>query len=484
MSQPEPATAGFPSSTMEVGSVFVSNYPPYSAWTPEAVPRALAALAAPPTGGRIDRGRAAGAPAGRPAAAAGAAAGETPLGLYLHVPFCRKRCKFCYFRVYTDKNGDEVGRYVDALAREVELYAARPALGGRRLRFVYFGGGTPSFISVRHLEALAARVRAAFPWDGVEEVTFECEPGTLTRSKLAAIRGIGVTRLSLGIESFDDEILRANGRAHLAREIERVLPWIRDLAFPQLNVDLIAGMVGESWESWRATVGKTIDVGADSVTVYQLELPFNARFSRELQAGRLDAPLADWETKRAWHDYAFERLAAAGYRPSSAYTMVRPGPPGGPGDARGSRDSHTRFVYRDALWHGADLLGTGVASFSHFQGVHFQNTAGWRPYLEGVEAGRLPLDRAFVTSPEERLTRELILQLKLGAIEAAPFRAKFGVDVLARFGPAWARLEREGMLRVENGARGRVELTRRGLLQVDSLLPAFYQPRYRGARYT
>ena len=399
-----------------------------------------------------------------------------PLGLYLHVPFCRKRCKFCYFRVYVDKNADEVGRYTAALAREVELYAAQPALAGRRPRFVYFGGGTPSFISVKHLDELMVRVKAALPWDEVEEVTFECEPGTLTRSKLEAIRGIGVTRLSLGIENFDDDVLRENGRAHLSKEIYRVLPWIRDLGFPQLNVDLIAGMVGESWESWRETVAKTVDVAPDSVTVYQMELPFNARFSQELLDGTLGRPVADWETKRAWHDYAFERLAAAGYRPSSAYTMVRP--------AAGT-NAAVPFVYRDALWHGADLLGTGVASFSHFAGFHFQNTAGWLPYLEGVEAGRLPLDRAFATSPEERLTRELILQLKLGRLDAAPFRDKFGVDVLDRFAAPFARLAGEGMLAVyRTPGGGRIELTRRGLLQVDSLLPEFYADRYHGARYT
>lgn len=455
MTQPEPATAGLTSPDTGVGSVFVSNYPPYSAWSPDALPPVEAALAT--LAGERER--------------------ATPLGLYLHVPFCRKRCKFCYFKVYTDKNSDEIGRYTDALAREVELYADRPALAGRRLRFVYFGGGTPSYISVRHLQGLVARVRAALPWDEVEEVTFECEPGTLTRSKLEAIRGIGVTRLSLGIENFDDRILRANGRAHLSAEIHRVLPWIRDLDFPQLNVDLIAGMVGESWASWRDTVAKTVDLAPDSVTVYQMELPFNARFSHELLAGTLDRPLADWETKRAWHDYAFEQLAAAGYRPSSAYTMVRPAADGRAADAR--------FVYRDALWRGADLLGAGVASFSHLRGLHFQNTAGWLPYLEGIEAGRLPLDRAFVTSEEDRLIREWILQLKLGRVDAGPFREKFGVDVLARFRDPLARLAADGMLTVESGSEGgRVVLSRRGLLRVDSLLPEFYDPRYRGARYT
>lgn len=449
--QPEPATARNRSKDTGVGSVFVSNYPPYSAWSEEQVAAAHRVL---------------NAPAARP---------DAPLGLYLHIPFCRKRCKFCYFRVYTDKNAAEIETYTEALAREIELYAERPAVAGRPLSFVYFGGGTPSYISNEHLEALVARARAAVPWDAVEEVTFECEPGTLTRTKLDAIRGIGVTRLSLGIESWDDEILRENGRAHVSKEIRRVLPWIAALDFDQLNVDLIAGMVGETWETWRDSVEKTLEVEPDSVTIYQMELPYNARFSADLLEGRFDRPLADWETKRAWQDWAFERFCEAGYEQSSAYTVVRKGQ---------SRDP--RFLYRDSLWHGADLLGTGVASFGHVQGVHMQNSADWGSYLEALEMGHLPLFRAFETGPDERLTRELILQLKLGRVEAEPFHEKFGVDVLDRYAEPLERLESEGMLAVHAGdnGHGRIELTRQGLLQVDTLLPELYAEKYQGARYT
>jgi oxygen-independent coproporphyrinogen-3 oxidase len=451
--RPEPATAGLAGEDTGVGSVFVSNYPPYSAWSADAVPAVERLLAAPP------------------------ADPQAPLGLYLHIPFCRRRCKFCYFRVYTDKNAGEIGRYTETLAREVELLGARPAVAGRPLAFVYVGGGTPSYISVRHLEELVGRLRAAMPWERVEEVTFECEPGTLTESKVGAIKELGVTRLSLGIESFDDEILRENGRAHVSKEIFRCLPWIEAAGFDQLNVDLIAGMVGETWESWRATVEKTLEIAPDSVTIYQLELPFNARFSQQVLAGEFDRPLATWADKRAWHGWAFERFEEAGYEVSSAYTVVKKRP----------RDERSRFLYRDALWHGGDLLGTGVASFSHLQGLHYQNEAGWLPYLEAVESDRLPLARAFETERSDLLRRELILQMKLGRVEAEPFRRRFGVDVLERFAPALLRLEAAGALQVTRGngdGGGRIELTREGLLRVDTLLPELYDERYRGGRYT
>ncbi len=439
----DPATTVADPTETEVGSVFVSNYPPYSFWEMDQVPRALEAL-------------------GRPAQPG------TPLGLYLHIPFCRKRCKFCYFKVYTDKTGDDVRRYAAALTREVELLAALPAIAGRPLKFVYFGGGTPSFLAAKQLRALVKRIRTLLPWQGAEEVTFECEPGTLTRPKVEAIREVGVTRLSLGVESFDDRVLEENGRAHRSAEIHRVAPWIRAAGFAQVNIDLIAGMVGETWETWRENVRRTLELAPDSVTVYQMELPFNTVYSRQILDGSGSVAVADWETKRAWHDHAFREFESAGYRVSSAYTVVRPGPGG-------------RFVYRDSVWRGCDLLGTGVASFSHVGGVHFQNEADWGPYLGRVEAGEIPIARAFVTDPAERLTREMILQLKLGRVEREPFRRKFGVDILERFAPAWDRLAARRMVEVEDGT---IRLTRPGLLRVDSLLPEFYAGRYRGARYT
>src|SRR6201995_1189532 len=155
----------------EVGSYFISNYPPFSQWRTEDLGEIERAMAAPPT--------------------------DVPLGLYLHIPFCRKRCHFCYFRVYTDKNATEVQGYLDVLAREWELYNHQPAIAGRPLNFVYFGGGTPSYISTRQLKSLVPRMDPVSSWRSAEEITFGCEPGTLNETKLAAIRQIGVTRLSL-----------------------------------------------------------------------------------------------------------------------------------------------------------------------------------------------------------------------------------------------------------------------------------------------
>ena len=431
----------------DVGSYFVATYPPFSVWSQDAVDRdARAALAAP----------------GDPA---------VPLGLYLHIPFCRKRCHFCYFRVYTDRNASEVGQYLDTLAREWELYGQLPAIAGRPLNFVYFGGGTPSFLSTQQLQSLVSRLTAVTPWTQAEEITFECEPGTLTDVKLAAIRRMGVTRLSLGVENFDDRILELNGRAHRSPEIAQAYRAALALDFPQINIDLIAGMLGETEENWRTCVQKTLELEPDSVTIYQMELPFNTTISKDLLKGTkiFAEPVVNWSTKRRWVGEAFEALERAGYHVGSAYTAVK-------------NPSRTKFVYRDRLWQGADMAGLGVASFGHVNGVHMQNMDTWETYSEGVAGGSVPLRRAYRPTHEERMIRELVLQLKLGHVRPSYFSSKYGVDILDRYREQLASLKTEGYL--ASAAGDEMTLTREGLLRVDVLLPRFFLPEHVGVRYT
>ena len=159
-------------------------------------------------------------------------------------------------------------------------------------------------------------------------------------------------------------------------------------------------MVGETWDNWKDSVRRTIELGPDSVTIYQMELPFNTVYSQgHARQQQVETPVADWPTKRAWVDYAFDELQAAGYTVSSAYTMVRD-------------QAKVNFSYRDNLWHGADLLATGVASFGHVSGVHYQNQPDWAGYVGALERGELPLvarhaaDAAPIAGPRDDLAAQ------------------------------------------------------------------------------
>jgi len=440
--QPQHAVPAIEKQTT-VGNYFVSNYPPFSFWKEEYLGQFTEALEKAPN----------------PA---------NPLGIYLHIPFCRKRCHFCYFRVYTDKDSAAIRSYIDAALNELRIYAAKSFIGGRKPTFVYFGGGTPSYLSVDQLRMLTDGMKALLPWDEAEEVTFECEPGTLTDNKLRALREIGVTRLSLGVENFDDHILEVNGRAHLSKEIARAYAYAREVGFPQINIDLIAGMVEETEANWRENVRKTIEMSPDSVTIYQMEIPYNTTIYQQMKAeGKLAAPVADWETKRQWVAYAFSELEKSGYSVSSAYTAVKD-------------KKKAQFIYRDRLWAGADLLSLGVASFGHINGVHYQNHHDFEPYVARLKQGELPAHRALTPTSEERLIREFVLQLKLGSVSIAYFNEKFSTDVLAQFARPLETLKGWGFLTVTGDV---ISINRDALLQIDRLLHEFFLPQHKNARY-
>jgi len=299
-------------------------------------------------------------------------------------------------------------------------------------------------------------------------VTFEAEPGTLTKAKLAVIRELGVTRLSLGVENFGAAVLELNGRGHGPAEAARAYAWARDAGFPQINIDLIAGMLGETDENWQACIEKTLELEPDGVTIYQMELPSNTAIAADTLkgTGRFSEQVAPWATRRRWVREAFDALEQRGYTVGSAYTAVKD-------------PAATKFVYRDRVCQGADLVGLGVASFGYVNGVHLQNLDASDAYDTAVGEGALPLGRAYQPTAEERMIRELLLQLKRGSIRPAYFQQKFDVDVLRRFPSQFAELRADGYL--TSATPEGVTLSRGGLLRVDALLPRFFLPAHAGA---
>ena len=427
----------------KAGNYFVSNYPPFSFWNDEDVPCVSSLINSP-------------------------SPGNAPLGVYYHVPFCRKRCHFCYFKVYTDKNSNDIRRYLSATMEELKSYADKPYFKGRKPKFVYFGGGTPSYLSAKQLIELTDEMKKILPWDEAEEVTFECEPGTLSEKKLEVIKQFGVTRLSLGVENFNDHILQTNGRAHQSKEVFSAYEFARGLGFDNINIDLIAGMLEETDENWTECVERVVDLSPDCVTIYQMEVPFNTGIFKTMkEEGKLSAPVADWPTKRRWVSEAYAKLEEAGYTVTSAYTAVK------------NPDS-TKFIYRDRLWAGADMVGVGVSSFGHLGGIHYQNLTNIDSYCDSVEAGKAPVRRALMTTEEERFIRELILQWKLGRVNNNYFLKKFGISISERYAPILTQWKERGDLREEGDY---LVLSRDALLRIDSMLQGFFLPDHRDARY-
>lgn len=425
------------------GNYFVSTYPPFSCWE-AALVRGFEQF--------LD---------------AGAVTRATTLGLYVHIPFCLRRCTYCYYLSY-DNQAQQVERYVDAVLREARIYAAKAALRDRPIAFAYFGGGTPSVLKPATIRRLLQGLHETFPMKEALEVTFECAPSTVTEERAVALCEAGVTRVSMGVQQMDDDVLRDSGRTHLVKDVLRSVVLLKQQKFSVLNLDLMAGLVGETDTSFDRSLERILELDPESVTIYLLEIPRNTPLYRLLQAGELPHEPAPWEVKRERLKRAFARLESAGYMVCSAYAAVRD-------------PARNRFVYQEELYRGADLLGLGVSAFSYLGGHHQQNLASLEPYLEAVAEGRLPLGRAYRLGIDERMVREFILQLKLGRVALAPFHGRFGVDVARCFREPLERFAEEGWLTVDEDA---VRLTREGLVRVDSLLPSFYLPAHQNVRYS
>ena len=424
------------------GNYFVSTYPPFSCWRSELLDvyrRRLAEAQSP----------------------------SPELGVYLHIPFCADRCHYCYYLSH-DRRFSDMDAYIEAVSRELDIYRAEPRLAGRSADFVYLGGGTPSILPATRLLAVLHVLRRAFPFTRAREVCVECAPRSATSDRLAALRDAGVTRLSLGVQQLNDVVLEKNGRIHAVADVERAFAHIRGAGFDHVNLDLMAGLVGETEESFLSSLERVIELAPESVTIYPLEIPQNTPLFRALpNIASSDAPVG-WDVKRARIAAGFERLARAGYSQRSAYAAVRD-------------PWRHRFVYQEAQYAGADLLGIGVSSFSYLGGVNQQNLTSLDAYLRTVGSGALPLGRAYELSPRERFIREFVLQLKLGQVDCRRLEARHATATAAVLGPELDSAVREGLITVDAHA---IRVTPDARFSVDRWLQRFYEPAHRGVRYS
>ncbi|MGZ4973409.1 MAG: coproporphyrinogen-III oxidase family protein [Limisphaerales bacterium] len=434
-----------PENQSEIGNYFVAAYPPFSVWDPRQNKAFLELLDEP--------------------------AHAEPIGIYVHLPFCQKKCDYCYYLSYAGQTLGTVNNYLEMVVGEMARYSQRLAINSRPVRFVYIGGGTPSILAPEQVRFLFSGLQSCQAWDAVEEVTFECAPRSVRPELLQTLKKCGVTRLSMGVQSFSDSLLKLNGRIHETNDVLRAYEMIRKTKFKWVNIDLMVGLMGEQPAQWCEAVHRAIELEPDSVTVYQTEIPHNTKICRDMESGTLPAKLTPWNVKRTRLYYALNQLERAGYTIVNGYMAVK-----------NSKKHH--FVYADHVWHGGDMIGLGVSSFGYINGFHYQNKVTLEDYVMTLARHELPVKRSHLLSEEERVVREFILQLKTGTVCTGYFDKKFDQDVLELFKKPLEKLEKSGFLVINETDNGAVvHLTRAGLLCVDRLLPEFYQADFKSVRY-
>lgn len=362
-------------------------------------------------------------------------------GIYYHIPFCKRICGYCDF--YRTAQLRRLPSVVGAMCREIEARAGY--LGGEAIRTRYFGGGTPSLCSIGQLQELLAATEARFDCSEVEETTLEANPDDLTDAYLTDLRSLGIDRLSIGIQSFDDGALRLMNRRHTADEAEQAVRRARAVGFDNVTVDLIFGIPGFGGASLAHSIDRLLRLGVPHVSAYLLTVEPRTRFA--LLAGR--GELREVSDERCEEEFLsiHERLTAAGYEHYEVSNYALPG---------------FRARHNSRYWDGTPYLGIGPAAHS-FDGRSRQwNVASVDRYLDGA-----PAEREVLTEEDRRLEYLLTRLRTVDGFAEADYEARFGAARLARLREAARPLLAEGQL-VRTDGRLRIPAVR--LLASDAVI--------------
>ena len=419
--------------------------------SPASAARAAAGSGARPRPGAREHdgpGAAARAAAGSGARPGSSAPPPGPLGIYLHVPFCEAICSYCNFNRGLLRT-DVKRRYLAALAREIES-----AGDGGRADSVFFGGGTPSVLDPGEVRALLARCRSSFALDPASEITLETNPETASRERLDGYRSAGVTRLSIGVQSFRDPELRRLGRAHTAARAIEAFETARAAGFDDVSIDLMAWLPEQSLGHWRETLDVLTGLGPDHVSFYLLELYPNAPLREDMaRGGWAQAPD---DAAAGMYLTALDRFEAAGYAQYEISNAARPG----------RRCRHNLKYWSDGAW-----VGFGCGAHSTRGGRRWRNVAETESYVARVADGASPVAHRQVLSIEERATDALFLGLRLtGGVDVPAVERRYGVAVWERWG---AELTRCVEARLLEDDRERLRLTRAGRLLASEVMQVF-----------
>jgi oxygen-independent coproporphyrinogen III oxidase len=359
--------------------------------------------------------------------------------IYVHIPFCARICPYCAF--YKDLlNRSQTWRFCEALLRDLDQQCATFALSPET---IYFGGGTPTALSTSQLESLLGGFHRRLDLSSLSECTIEANPGSVSARKAALLRKLGVTRVSLGVQSWDDELLKVLGREHNSHQAEQSFHILRTAGFANISIDLMFGLPGQTIEQWKFTLKKTIALQPDHISAYCLTYEEDTEFFTRHARGEFSQ---DTDADAAFFEVAMSILEAAGYEQYEISNYAN----------RGFASVHNR-----AYWLGKDFLGIGPSAFSTVGMQRWQNVCDYRGYADRVLCGQSP--RGF----SENLTNEMKRSERI----ALSLRTRDGVAAseLRHFRQETSELISLGLLRRSNG---NFLLTRRGKSLADSVAEA------------
>lgn len=384
--------------------------------------------------------------------------------IYVHIPFCIKKCDFCYYKSYDIKFDEKAGvpnDYFEALLQEIDLYRERKVFDGRICNTIYIGGGTPSLMSLAQIEKLFGKFKQTFNYSSDIEICCEVRPGRETsREKLKLLHEMGVNRISIGCQSLNDSVLRANGRNHNVKWFYNTYDIVRENKFKTVNVDIMSGMVGDNEESFMETVSKVIELRPENIAIYKMELYLNSELSKKVKKNGLrvitDSEEADWVRK------AYEFILAQSYSLSCNFSFV---------SDLANIHSHQRHV-----WLGEDMIGFGVSSHSKLGLCIYQNDNNIKNYLDMLADDKIPIKRAYKYLPRDEMARDIIFGIKKLKYDTNIFSSKYGIDVEDVFGDQLDFLVDSDFIERKDNM---LLTTLEGAIYADDIIKIFYPPEHR-----
>ncbi|WP_336314920.1 radical SAM family heme chaperone HemW [Streptococcus oralis] len=371
---------------------------------------------------------------------------KKPTSAYVHIPFCTQICYYCDFSKVFIKN-QPVDSYLEHLLEEFRSYDIQ------KLRTLYIGGGTPTALSAPQLEVLLDGLTKNLDLTVLEELTIEANPGDLDADKIAVLKQSPVNRVSLGVQTFDDKMLKKIGRSHLEKDIYENIDRLKLAGFDNISIDLIYALPSQTMDQVKDNVAKAISLDIPHMSLYSLILENHTVFMNRMRRGKL--PLPKEELEAEMFEYIIAELELAGFEHYEISNFSKPG-----------FESRHNLMY----WDNAEYYGIGAGASGYVNGVRYKNHGPIRHYLNAVEAGNARITEEHL-SQREQMEEEMFLGLrKKSGVSMARFEEKFGRSFDGLYGEIVRDLVQQGLMQIDGD---RVRMTKRGLFLGDTVAERF-----------
>ena len=369
-----------------------------------------------------------------------------PTSAYVHIPFCTQICYYCDFSKVFIKN-QPVDSYLEHLIEEYHSYDIQ------KLRTLYIGGGTPTALSAPQLAFLLEKLTDKLDLSYLEELTIEANPGDLDQEKIAVLKASPVNRVSLGVQTFNDRMLKQIGRSHLEKDIYENITNLKKAGFDNISIDLIYALPKQTMEDVKTNVAKAIALNIPHMSLYSLILENHTVFMNRVRRGKLPLPKEDLEAEM--FDYIIAELEKAGFEHYEISNFSKPG-----------FESRHNLMY----WDNAEYYGVGAGASGYVDGIRYKNHGPIRHYLQAVEAGNARVQEEVLTL-KEKMEEEMFLGLrKKSGVSKKRFEEKFGISFEDQYGAVVSELTEQGLLVPDKDI---VRMTKQGLFLGDTVAEKF-----------